>query len=153
LTDSRHAQLLRWAARLHEVGLDIAHAKHHLHGAYLLANADLPGFARFEQQLLAALVGNHRRRLDGMSLDSLKADWRGPIFKLIVLLRLAVVLNRARSNAELPEIRLSGGDRALKLRFPKHWFSANPLTLADLVQEQAFLATREFELKLTTRKD
>ena len=152
LSEPKLAQLLQWAARLHEVGLDIAHARHQLHGAYLLANADLPGFARLEQQLLAALIGNHRRRLDDLSLDSLKADWRGPIFKLIVLLRLAVVLNRARSNAELPEIRLSGGDNALKLRFPKHWFGANPLTHADLVQEQELLAARGFELRLTTGK-
>jgi exopolyphosphatase/guanosine-5'-triphosphate,3'-diphosphate pyrophosphatase len=158
LTDPKYAQLLQWAARLHEVGLDIAHAKHHHHGAYLLANADLPGFGRLEQQLLAALIGNHRRRLDamspaGVSLESLRPEWRGPIFRLIILLRLAVVMNRSRSNAELPEIRLSGGDNTLKVRFPKHWFSANPLTHADLIQEQAFLAERGFELKLTSRKD
>jgi exopolyphosphatase/guanosine-5'-triphosphate,3'-diphosphate pyrophosphatase len=49
LADPRYAQLLQWAARLHEVGLDIAHSKHHLHGGYLLANADLPGFARLSR--------------------------------------------------------------------------------------------------------
>jgi exopolyphosphatase / guanosine-5'-triphosphate,3'-diphosphate pyrophosphatase len=153
LADPKFSQLLQWAARLHEVGLDIAHAKHQQHGAYLLANADLPGFARLEQELLAALVGNHRRRLDDMSLDSLRPEWRGPIFKLIVLLRLAVVMNRARSSAELPGLGLVGGDNTLKVRFPKHWFSANPLTHADLVQEQAFLAARGFDLKLATSKD
>ena len=57
-------QLLVWAARLHEVGLDIAHARYHHHGGYLLANADMPGFVRFEQKLLAALVTFHRRKLD-----------------------------------------------------------------------------------------
>ena len=35
--------VLRWAARLHEVGLDIAHSHYHKHGAYLLQHADLPG--------------------------------------------------------------------------------------------------------------
>ena len=34
----------------------------------------------------------------------LDPDWRGPIFKLVVLLRLAVVLNRARSPGELPSL-------------------------------------------------
>ena len=148
LSEPRYAQLLQWAARLHEVGLDIAHSKHHLHGAYLLANADLPGFARLEQQLLASLVGNHRRKLEGMSLEALKPDWRGPIFKLIVLLRLAVVLNRPRSPTELPPLRLHGMPNRLEVEFPKDWFGANPLTHADLIQEQEFLAARGFDLSL-----
>jgi exopolyphosphatase/guanosine-5'-triphosphate,3'-diphosphate pyrophosphatase len=148
LKDQRLEQLLRWAARLHEVGLDIAHSRHHLHGAYLMANADLPGFARLEQQLLAALVGNHRRKFEGMTLDALKQDWRGPIFKLIVLLRLAVVLNRARGPGELHAVQLSGGPNHLELVFPKHWYGANPLTHADLIQEQGFLDVRGFALKL-----
>ena len=32
------------AARLHELGLDIAHAHYHRHGAYVLENADMPRF-------------------------------------------------------------------------------------------------------------
>ena len=35
LADQRYRQLLVWAARLHEVGLDIAHARYHHHGGYL----------------------------------------------------------------------------------------------------------------------
>ena len=53
LADQRSRQLLVWAARLHEVGLDIAHARYHHHGGYLIANSDLPGFVRLEQQLVA----------------------------------------------------------------------------------------------------
>jgi exopolyphosphatase/guanosine-5'-triphosphate,3'-diphosphate pyrophosphatase len=150
LGEPRFAQILHWAARLHEVGLDIAHSKHHLHGAYLLANADLPGFARLEQQLIAALIGNHRRKLEGMPLDALKPELRGPIFKLIVLLRLAVVLNRSRSNVQLPALKLQGARNKLTMEFPRHWFSGNPLTHADLIQEQGFLAERGFDLILST---
>jgi exopolyphosphatase/guanosine-5'-triphosphate,3'-diphosphate pyrophosphatase len=82
---------------LHEIGLDIAHARYHHHGGYLLANSDLPGFVRLDQQLLAALVTFHRRKLDDPFLDDLPASSRLPMFKLIVLLRLAVLLNRSRS--------------------------------------------------------
>jgi exopolyphosphatase/guanosine-5'-triphosphate,3'-diphosphate pyrophosphatase len=96
--------------------------------------------------LLASLVGNHRRKLEGMSLDALAADWRRPIFRLIVLLRLAVVLHRARSSAVLPPLRLTAGNDRLEVEFPKCWFSANPLTHADLILEQEFLAARGFEL-------
>jgi hypothetical protein len=31
---------MKWAARLHEIGLDVSHGGYHRHGAYLLENAD-----------------------------------------------------------------------------------------------------------------
>jgi len=150
LDEDKFRQLLQWAARLHEVGLDIAHSKYHQHGAYLLANADLPGFVRLEQQLLATLVGFHRRRLDDLAFDKVPANWNAPLFKLIVLLRLAVLLNRGRSPVELPPFELAAGANSLRIRFEKRWFSDNPLTQADLSQEQSFLQSRGFELRLGT---
>ena len=67
MADDLHRDILSWAAELHELGLDIAHAHYHRHGAYVLANADMPGFPREEQQLLACLVSAHRRKLDRAS--------------------------------------------------------------------------------------
>ena len=63
LDDPLAELMLKWAARLHEIGLDVSHSGYHRHGAYLLENADMPGFPREEQQLLARLVGGHRRKL------------------------------------------------------------------------------------------
>ncbi len=57
LEDPLAESVLRWAARLHETGLDIAHSKYQRHSAYLLQHADMPGFPREEQLLLSALVG------------------------------------------------------------------------------------------------
>lgn len=148
LLDERYQRLLVWGARLHEVGLDIAHAKYHHHGGYLLANADLPGFVRLEQTLLASLVEFHRRKLDDPFLENLPSGWRGPMFKLVVLLRLAVLLNRTRSPVELPQIALTAGKNVLAVRFPAEWLANNPLTEADLVQEQGWLAARGFELRV-----
>jgi len=149
LTEDRYRQLLVWAARLHEVGLDIAHSRYHHHGGYLLANADLPGFVRLEQRLLAALVTFHRRKLEDPFLDDLPAAWRLPLFKLIVLLRLATLLNRSRSPSDLPPIALTAGRNLLALRFPAGWLDSNPLTTADIEQEQQWLQARGFELRLT----
>jgi exopolyphosphatase / guanosine-5'-triphosphate,3'-diphosphate pyrophosphatase len=149
LGDKRYRQLLVWAARLHEVGLDIAHSRYHHHGGYLLANADMPGFVRLEQKLLAALVTFHRRKLDDPFLADVPADWRGPLFKLIVLLRLAVLLNRSRSPDELPQIELTPGNDLLDVRFPEGWLDRNPLTAADLEQEHSWLQARGFELKIS----
>jgi exopolyphosphatase/guanosine-5'-triphosphate,3'-diphosphate pyrophosphatase len=148
LGEERYRQLLVWAARLHEVGLDIAHSRYHQHGGYLLANADLPGFVRLEQKLLAALVAFHRRKIEDPFLNDLPPTWRVPMFKLIVLLRLAVLLNRTRSPVELPKVELSPGNDLLELKFPPAWLSANPLTEADLEQEQAWLKARGFDLRV-----
>ena len=71
LEDPLAESVLRWAARLHETGLDIAHSKYQRHSAYLLEHADMPGFPREEQLLLSALVGGHRRQLSVESLEDL----------------------------------------------------------------------------------
>jgi len=148
LSGSQFRQLLVWAACLHEVGLDIAHARYHHHGGYVVANSDLPGFVQLEQKLLASLVALHRRKLDDPFLDELPSTWRAPAFKLIVLLRLAVLLNRSRSPSDLPTIGLVPGKDSLELRFPARWLDDNPLTAADLAQETEWLASRGFELKI-----
>src|SRR3546814_20351617 len=52
--------MLGWAARLHEVGLVIAHSKYPVHGAYVPENSEISGFSRQEQQSLGALLRPHR---------------------------------------------------------------------------------------------
>jgi len=140
--------VLRWAARLHEVGLDIAHSHYHKHGAYLLANADLPGFPREEQSLLAALVGSHRRKLNLALLEDLMPPWHLKAEFLIVLLRLAVLLHRARGPRALPEIDLRPKGRSLECVFPKGWLEAHPLTAVDLGQEAELLRAAGFRLRV-----
>jgi exopolyphosphatase/guanosine-5'-triphosphate,3'-diphosphate pyrophosphatase len=145
----RDRQLVVWAARLHEIGLDIAHARYHHHGGYLVANSDLPGFVRLEQQRLASLVTLHRRKLDDPFLSGLPSVARAPTFKLVVLLRLATLLNRSRSPSQLPEITLAVGQDSLDVRFPAGWLDGSPLTAADLEQEKQWLGARGFELRTT----
>jgi exopolyphosphatase/guanosine-5'-triphosphate,3'-diphosphate pyrophosphatase len=152
LTERRFEQLLVWAARLHEVGLDIAHARYHHHGGYLIANSDLPGFVRLEQQLIACLVTLHRRKLDDPFLDELPGIWRPTMFKLVVLLRLAALLHRSRSPSDLPAIALAPGKDSLELKFPQGWLDENPLTVADLEQEIDWLRARGFTLAFTSRR-
>ncbi len=139
--------VLRWAARLHEVGLDIAHSHYHKHGAYLLQHADLPGFPREEQLLLATLVGSHRRKLNVPQLEDLMPPWHLKAEFLIVLLRLAVLLHRGRGPRALPEIELRPKGRSLDCMFPKGWLEAHPLTAADLEQEAEFLRGAGFRLR------
>ncbi len=149
LDDEPAAQLLEWAARLHELGLDIAHAHYHRHGAYVLENADMPGFTREEQQVLARLVHAHRRRLDRALFRDLPGDWPRRALRLSMLLRLAVLFHRSRTAVAPPPMRLRVDGRSLRLRLPARWLTASPLTLADLERERGLVADAGVELVVT----
>lgn len=139
-------QWLEWAAALHEIGLDIAHSGYHKHGAYVLENADLPGFSKQDQLLLAALVRAHRRKFPLKLLKDLTPPWNEAAPSLALLLRLAFVLNRSRDAAELPDIRIGLSEARVDLKFPPQWLEQHPLTVADLEQEAAYLGAVEIEL-------
>jgi exopolyphosphatase/guanosine-5'-triphosphate,3'-diphosphate pyrophosphatase len=141
-------QVLRWAARLHEVGLDVSHAHYHKHGGYLLEHADLPGFPQEEQKLLAALVRSHRRRPDFDTLDDLPPPWHLKAEFLIVLLRLAVLLHRGRGPTAAPAISLQPKARTLTANFPRNWLVDHPLTQTDLEQEIDYLREVGFKLRV-----
>jgi exopolyphosphatase / guanosine-5'-triphosphate,3'-diphosphate pyrophosphatase len=144
---------LKWAARLHEIGLDVSHSGYHRHGAYLLENADMPGFPREEQQLLARLVGGHRRKLTLEGLDELIPPWDRNALYLILLLRLAVLLHRGRSPAAFPPIELNAKPRSLELTFPGRWLRDHALTSADLQQEIDYLKPHGFRLRVFSKRD
>jgi exopolyphosphatase/guanosine-5'-triphosphate,3'-diphosphate pyrophosphatase len=141
---------LRWAARLHEIGLDVAHSGYHRHGAYLLENADMPGFAHEEQLLLARLVGAHRRKLALEGLDDLIPPWDRLVVQLILILRLAVLLHRDRSGSRLPQITVVPRGRTLELHFHLRSLRDHPLTAADLQQEVEYLEAQGLRLRIFT---
>jgi exopolyphosphatase/guanosine-5'-triphosphate,3'-diphosphate pyrophosphatase len=148
LGDEEARQLLGWAARLHEIGLSIAHNQYHKHGAYLLANCDLLGFSRREQQQLAILVRAHRRKFPLTELAPLGEVEMRRVRYLVVLLRLAVLLHRSHSDEPLPILSLNGQEEGLTVRFPEGWLEGHPLTQADLEQESAFLEAAKFKLNV-----
>jgi exopolyphosphatase/guanosine-5'-triphosphate,3'-diphosphate pyrophosphatase len=126
---------LAWASQLHEVGLDIAHTKYHQHGGYLIANAYLPGFVSFDQLILSTLVAHHRRKIEGLDTKKLPESWQKKLPRLLVLFRLAVLLNRSRSSTDLPELNIRAKGDKLGIDFPIDWLDNNRLTKADLEQE------------------
>jgi exopolyphosphatase/guanosine-5'-triphosphate,3'-diphosphate pyrophosphatase len=142
-------RMLEWGARLHEIGLDISHDGYQRHGAYIAANADLPGFPRAEQRFLALLIGCQRHEIDASSAASLPRAWRTGALRLTVLLRLAVLLNRSRSQLPLPAISLAVTDDTLRLGFDDAWLRANPLTVADLEREVGYLRSVGYGLSFS----
>jgi exopolyphosphatase/guanosine-5'-triphosphate,3'-diphosphate pyrophosphatase len=152
LSDPEIEVVLRWAARLHEIGLDVAHSGYHRHGAYLLAHADMAGFPREEQRLLAIMVGSHRRKPAIEEKDELAAPWDKRAPAMTLLLRLAVLLHRGRSPVALPDLKLTPRPDALEVRFPPDWLDDHPLTVADLQNEIENLKTVGFRLRVFTAK-
>lgn len=141
---------LAWAARVHEVGLAIAHSQFHKHGAYIVEHSDLAGFARHEQQVLAVLLRCQRRKPDAGSVRDLPERLRLPAVHCIALLRLAVLLLRARSSEPAPALRLNASGPALQLHLPQTWFDSRPLTRADLEQERGYLKHLDIKLSIAT---
>ncbi len=132
---------LDWAARLHEIGLAIAPASYHRHGAYLLGNAALRGFSKAEQNDVALLVRGHRRSFPALAYRALPEDRRTDIFRAMVLLRLAVILERGHDASRSPaEVRLRADAQGLALTLPPGWLAANLLSARELEVEQRQLA-------------
>jgi exopolyphosphatase/guanosine-5'-triphosphate,3'-diphosphate pyrophosphatase len=123
--------LLGWAAQLVEIGLSIAHAAYHKHSAYILSNADMPGFSRDEQARIARVVLAHRGKL--AKIEGLPA--RSPDWALVFCLRIAVLLYRSRVELELPRIAARATDSGYQLAIPAQWLEAHPLTAAALEAE------------------
>jgi exopolyphosphatase/guanosine-5'-triphosphate,3'-diphosphate pyrophosphatase len=129
--DNPDRMLLDWAARLAEVGLSIAHAQYHKHSAYVLSNADMPGFSRVEQQRLARVVLAHRGKLEKLRNDGIEdGDWN-----LVFALRLASTLLRRRTRVRLPAFKATAGDLRFSLEVPRAWLGRNALTAAALESE------------------
>lgn len=149
LDDAPWRPLLAWAARVHELGLFIAWPGYHKHGAYVLAHADLPGFSRHEQEVLAALVLAHRGKLDAERLAELCPDLPPGLLRVAVLLRLACRLHRSRGPRPLPPITLTASGNALQLAFPEGELALRPLTRADLAEEALALSRAAFSLQVS----
>lgn len=147
LEDDWHRELLSWAAKVHEVGLDIAHYQYHKHGAYLVEHSDLSGFSRQDQQMLALLVRGHRRNIPKDKLAEFGAEGI-KLTRLCVLLRFAILFHHIRGTQEMPNVELKASEQRLDILFPEGWLECNPLTQADFTQEAEWLKRIGIELSV-----
>ncbi len=131
---ARTQRKLHWAAQLHEIGSQISHSDYHKHGAYILDNADAPGFALPELHRLSQLVLGHRGKLRKLELN---VDDSAFIDQLVCL-RLAVILCHARRDPDLKGLSLTSAaasERAFELRCRPGWAAAFPQS-AYLLNEE-----------------
>ena len=123
--------VLRWASALHEIGISIAHAAYHKHSAYILSQADMPGFSQMEQARLSRLVLAHRGKLAKLEgLPARSADW-----PLIFALRLAALFHMSRQDVALPAMGCRLTESGFQLAIARSWLDEHPLTEAALERE------------------
>lgn len=121
---------LQWSALLHEMGMVVSHTGYHKHAAYMIENADLPGFTTREQKVMGKLIlaqkGNLRKVADGL------AD---PDFaKAVLALRMAILLMHARLDTEAGELRLKMKSR-IELDIRRDWVAGHP-TLSYWIEKE-----------------
>ena len=138
--------LVGWASMLHEIGLQVSHNNYHKHGAYILSNADMQGFSRQEQALLAALVLAHRSKFRTDAFKQLMKPFVKTGQQMCILLRLAVLLHRERADQPAPEIDIKFDEKNIDLRFPEGWLDDHSMTLADLINEINYLDKAGYKL-------
>ncbi len=148
LEDDIDLPALLWAGKLHEIGLVISHSQYHKHSAYMVGNSDLFGFSRDEQSVLALLVRGQRKSFPSKDIAKLPEEWQQATERLIVLLRLAMVFNRGRSEKTDTFVKLEVTKNGLALTLPEKWLDNHPLTEADLLQEIAYLKSAKIKLTI-----
>ena len=140
-----------WAARLVEVGLGIAHNGYQKHSAYIVANADMPGFSRDEQKQLAFLILGHAGKVPKSPGEAIPAAW----WIGVASLRIATLICRGRHDLPLPKLAFRLEASKLILTIDTDWLHVHPLTAYSLDQELQDWGVsdgaRPFGLRVDTR--
>jgi exopolyphosphatase/guanosine-5'-triphosphate,3'-diphosphate pyrophosphatase len=139
------SRCIAWASKLHEIGISVAFSGYHKHSAYIVGNADMPGFSRDEQARLALVIQAHRRSLKKVArtLEEHGADW-----DMVFALRLAALLCRSRADVALPSLQARRQGRKFRLTLDPPWLARNPLTVTALHEEIRGWDEIGYELKV-----
>ena len=146
LNEARLKPLLGWSALLHEVGLHINSRGVQRHSAYILQNAELPGFNSEQQTFIATLARFHRKKIKLEEIPQLTQFSHYELLNSIALIRLAVLLNIKRQQEFLPEYQFEVDKNKLNLHFPSNWLKNHPVITADLEKEREQLANVNIQL-------
>lgn len=148
LEEPRARNLLRWACELHEIGNSVSHTGFHKHSGYLVENADMAGFSRNAQRMLAAIIINHRRKCHLDKFDVLSERDAETAIRLGIILRIATSLQRSRSDQAPQNLEVKIRNEQLLLKFPESWLDDHPMTSVDLSKDAQYLKAVDVELKI-----
>ena len=126
-----YTKLLTWSAMLHEMGMVVSQTGYHKHAAYMIENADLPGFTAREQKAMAKLIVGQKGNLRKISDTLIEPDFA----KAVLALRLAILLMHARIEADFDELKLRMKNR-IELEIKRAWVAHHPTVSYWIEKEQ-----------------
>ncbi len=143
-------KLLLTSCALHEVGLLLEFKHQQEHGAYIIKNADLPGFDQVDKQLVAALIRLQKSNIDIDVLKSQSVTNLPYAVYLLVIFRLALIMCQRRTDDVLPEFISEISGKNITIFLPESWLKTHPLIIDELTQENEYLAVIDLTLSLKT---
>jgi len=126
-----YVKYLNWSALLHEAGLVVSHSSYHKHSAYLIANADLPGFTTREQRVMSTLILGQKGNLRKIGEVLSDVDFA----KAVLALRLAVMFMHSHLTLDFEGIRLKMKNR-IELEIRRDWVRNHPTVSYWMQKEQ-----------------
>ncbi|HEY4393471.1 MAG TPA: HD domain-containing protein, partial [Polyangia bacterium] len=112
------AELLEYAALLHDIGFYISPHRHHRHTEYLIKSHAMTGFSRSEVEIIALTARHHRKAVPQRGHGALKriskADARRVRY-LTAVLRVADALDRTHARL-VRAVRCSVSSRTVEVR-------------------------------------
>jgi len=154
LSSPIYTELLTFAVQLHELGIDINPSGYQKHGQYILTHSDLAGFNQEQQQALAWLVGNQRKKITSLTEFQWYLLKPESLKQLCGLLRLAILLCQQRQSEEFfPVANIDVSGCSLTLRIDRHWLFNRPIVDTELFYEQAAMATLGIDLETAIDND
>jgi exopolyphosphatase/guanosine-5'-triphosphate,3'-diphosphate pyrophosphatase len=147
--DENPRLLLKWAGKLHEVGLSISHTNYPQHSGYIIEQSDMPGFSREMQNTLGLILRLQRGKIKLDLIEEFpRFDSRWLL--ILVILRIAIILERSRDwdSSRHIGVKFKPKKNVVVLRFPDDYLEQHPLTRADLAQEALELPKIGYNLKI-----
>lgn len=112
------AELLEYAALLHDIGFYVSAQRHHRHTEYLIQSHEMAGFSRDEVAIISLAARYHRKAEPRKSHEGFgalaKADRRRVRF-LAAILRIADALDRTHARI-VRAVRCLVSDKAIEMR-------------------------------------
>jgi exopolyphosphatase/guanosine-5'-triphosphate,3'-diphosphate pyrophosphatase len=127
----QYTRHLYWSALLHEMGMVVSHTGYHKHAAYMIENADLPGFTAREQKTMSRMVVAHKGNLRKVGEVLSDPDFA----KAVVALRLAVLFMHSRLDIDFSQLKLRMKNR-IELEIQREWVADHPTLSYWLEKEQ-----------------
>lgn len=123
---------LHWSSLLHEIGLSISHTNTHKHSAYLVENADLPGFTTREQCIMSTLVVAQKGNLRKIGKALSDPDFA----KAVLALRLATIFMHSKIDADIDNFLQLKMKNRIELEIKQNWLASHPTISYCLEKER-----------------